>query len=152
MTTPNDLPPGHRADLAFVSLWKGWLVSGALPLAERLRTLEAIAACVRGPVTAEVVAAVEPANGVFEQIVTEAIRLAAGSEDGKPCFDILERPDVFEDLTRLNPSIGAAPGRRMTGPNLGPNRCQTARNWALQDPTRGSGNRPQIAQKHTQAY
>ena len=113
MTTPAldemvaNLPPGYRADLAFVSLWKRWLM-GELSLADRLRTLEAIGACARGPVTAAAIAAIEPANEVFAQIITDAIRLAAGSEDGKPCFDILERADVFEDLMRLNPSLGQA--------------------------------------------
>jgi hypothetical protein len=101
-----NLPPGYRADLALISYFKHELVSCELTVGERLRMLEAIEGCVRGPLTAAAITAVEPANEALAAVITQAIRAAAGSEDGAPCFDILDR--TFEDLMALNPSIRQA--------------------------------------------
>jgi len=101
-----NLPPGHKAELAFVSFWKRELLVSKLSVAERLRILEVIAASARGPVPLTAVAVIEPATDALATVITEAIRAAAGSEDGTPCFDILERS--FESLMALHPSIREA--------------------------------------------
>src|SRR5262245_61081772 len=103
MTT---LPPACQTELIFVAYFKRELVSGELSAGERLRILEWLDGCACGPVTGEAIAVIEPGNEVFAQIITEAVRAAAASEDGQPCFDILER--AFNDLARINPSLGQA--------------------------------------------
>jgi hypothetical protein len=96
------------SDFAFISFLKHQLLAAGLSVGERLRMLEAIDGCAIGPLTPQAIAVIEPANEVFAAIVVEAIRHAAGSEDGAPCFDVLERPAVFADLVRLNPSLRQA--------------------------------------------
>ena len=99
--------PAHQSDLVLIAVWKRWL-TGKLSVRERLRLLEAIEACIRGPVTAEAIAAIEPADEVFEQIVAEATRAASPKDGGEPFFAILERAEVFENLRHLNPSLDRA--------------------------------------------
>jgi len=99
--------PAHQSELVLVAVWKRAL-GGTLSVRERLKLLEAIEASIRGPVTAEAIAAIEPACPVFEQIVAEATRAASPKDGGEPFFAILECPQVFENLQRLNPSIGRA--------------------------------------------
>jgi hypothetical protein len=100
------LPSGYRANLAMISLAKRWLTRDDLAVAERLHTLKSIKEMACGLITAPALAAIEPACGVFEEIVAKAVKLSiASKDDGAAMCKVLERPEVFENLLRLNPSL-----------------------------------------------
>ena len=109
------LPTGYRGNLIMAVMAKRWLAADKLPLAERVLHLEGLDKLAFGVVTAEAIAAIEPASDVFEQIFNEAMRVDTGENQAATAFGILERDDVFRGLLRLNPSLTTAikPHRRV---------------------------------------
>jgi hypothetical protein len=100
------LPSGYRANLIMIALAKRWLARDDITVAERLRTLKAIKGMAHGLIGKPALAAIEPANDTFEAIVAKGVRLSiAQDDDGTAMFKILEQPDVFENLLKLNPSL-----------------------------------------------
>jgi hypothetical protein len=98
----------HRTVLLFISVAKRWL-QGELSVAERLYILEWIDARADMMITPAVIAAIEPADDVSLEIVSEALRLSLAADDnGSATFAVLERETVAGDLLALNPSITQA--------------------------------------------
>ena len=87
---------------------KRWLAADKLPLNERLLHLEGLDKLAFGVLTAEAIAAIEPASDTFEQIFNEAMWVDTGENQAATAFSILERDAVFQDLLRLNPSLVTA--------------------------------------------
>jgi hypothetical protein len=91
--------------LLFIACAKRWLL-GEMSTGDRLHMLEWLAARVAGPITADMIAAVQPADDTTEQIIAEAMRLVPADDDnGAAMFQVLERPDVAGNLLKLNPSL-----------------------------------------------
>jgi hypothetical protein len=101
-------PIGYRPNLIMIAMTKKWLAADKLPLNERLFYLEELDKMAFGAITPEVVAAIEPACSVFEEIFTQAMRVNTGDNQCETAFGILERDEVFQDLLRLNPSLSTA--------------------------------------------
>jgi hypothetical protein len=93
-------PVGHLMSLAYIAHFKYALTTLSMEAHERLRFLNYIAGCVDGPITADAVAAIEPACATAVQMLHELNKVPRGQaprtfQDG----------DVFRLLSRLNPSL-----------------------------------------------
>jgi hypothetical protein len=102
------IPAGFRSSLIGIAMAKKWLQGDDLSVADRLHHLEFVRSQAFGVLTAEAVAAIEPASDTFEQIFTEAMRVNPGDNQCETAFGILDRDEIFADLVRLNPSISGA--------------------------------------------
>jgi hypothetical protein len=83
-----------------------------------LTALDRLARHVNGTLTAEAIAAIEPACDRFAELFNEIMKLvpkraspfdpALRCSDHKPAFDVLEKPETFEVFANLNPSLREA--------------------------------------------
>jgi hypothetical protein len=94
------MPIGHLFNLAFVSFIKHGLLTIEMKAGDRLKLLDSIAGIISGPVTAEAVAAIEPADPVGVKMIREIMKLPV--ERQTRAFD---DGGVFRLLGRLNPSL-----------------------------------------------
>jgi hypothetical protein len=94
------MPIGHLFNMAFVSYIKHGLLTLQMTASDRLKFLDAIAGTISGPVTAEAVAAIEPADAVGVKMIREIMKLPV--ERQTRAFD---DGDVFRLLAQLNPSL-----------------------------------------------
>jgi hypothetical protein len=92
-------PAGYRFEIVFLSRLKYDLIRHPMTARDRLELLEDINGMLHDKLTAEVVAAVEPADDATAEIVDTAI--GAGFPAAS---DILTKDDVFLKLLALNPS------------------------------------------------
>jgi hypothetical protein len=97
------MPRGHLFNMAEISLFKYVLLNVELTAYHRLKTLDAIAGCVFGPVTEEAVAAIEPCCETGRKMLVEIHSLPVEKQTGAFCDG-----DVFHFLAKLNPSLLAA--------------------------------------------
>jgi hypothetical protein len=91
-------PQGWRFTIVFLSRLKYDLVRHPMTARERLELLEGIDGLLNEKLTAEVVAAIEPADDATAEIVDTAV--AAGFSAAS---DLLSKDDVFRRLIALNP-------------------------------------------------
>lgn len=94
------MPPGCLINLAYVSYFKLALLTVEMPAAVRLRLLEAIAGMVSGSVTAEAVAAIEPACNTAVEMFHELHKV--GTTQVSRAF---HDGNMFSLLAKLNPSL-----------------------------------------------
>jgi hypothetical protein len=94
------MPRGHLFNLAEISLFKYVLLNVETTAYYRLKTLDAIAECVFGPVTEEAVAAIEPCCETGRKMLAEIHSLPVEKQ-----MQAFEKGDVFRLLARLNPSL-----------------------------------------------
>ena len=93
------MPQAYRPELAFIAHFKRVLATRHdMPVGERLGLFEWLGSCVRGPVTATALAAIEPASGGLMEAVVKAVRLNCANTE--TAFQVLER--------RLHPSLLSA--------------------------------------------
>ncbi|MDH2353498.1 hypothetical protein QCM80_22960 [Bradyrhizobium sp. SSUT112] len=94
------MPIGHLFNIAFASFAKEALLKIEMTAGERLKILDTLAGMISGPLTAEAIAAIEPADTVGLQMLREIMRLPV--ERQVQAFDA---GDVFRLMARLNPSL-----------------------------------------------
>jgi hypothetical protein len=94
------MPRGDLMDLAYISTFKHALLNIEMTAGERLRFLDGIAACVRGPVTSDAVEVIQPACDTARQILNEI----SGVGPARAC-QAFSDGDCFRILARLNPSL-----------------------------------------------
>lgn len=98
-----DLPQGCLRELVWIAYVKRALASRNLPGGERLELLEWLGGCVRGPLTAAALDAVEPASDDLVESFTKAWRLHP--EEPETGLMMLGRREVFAELCRIHPSL-----------------------------------------------
>ena|SRR5215510_14093832 len=102
------IPVGYRVHLIAIAIAKKCLQRDDISVADRLHHLEFVHSQAFGSLTAEAVAAVEPASEAFEQAYTEAMRVDTGDSRAATGFGILERDEAFLNLMKLCPSLRKA--------------------------------------------
>jgi hypothetical protein len=91
---------GHLFNLALVSCCKQTLLTMEMKAGERLKLLDGMASTIFGPVTAEAVAAIEPAGDDDAEMIAEICSLPVGKQT-----QAFQEGDVFRLLAKLNPSL-----------------------------------------------
>jgi hypothetical protein len=99
------IPIGYRTSLIGIAMAKRWLSRDDVSVADRLHHLEFVKSQAFGSLTAQSVAAVEPASDQFEQAFTDAMQADSGETQCATAFGILARDDAFLNLVKLNPSL-----------------------------------------------
>jgi hypothetical protein len=94
------MPIGHLFSMAFVSFIKQGLLTIEMNAGERLKLLDGIATTIYGPITAEAVAAIEPADPVGLKMIREIMKLPIDRQTRA-----FSDGDVFRLLAQLNPSL-----------------------------------------------
>lgn len=98
-----DLPQGCRSEIVWIAYVKRALASRDLPGHERLELLEWIGSCVRGPLTAAAMEAIEPASDGLVEAIAKVTRLNPNSPES--AFAMLGQGEVFADLCEFHPSL-----------------------------------------------
>lgn len=94
------MPPGHLMSLAFASNFKRALLTVEMSAGARLKFLDGMARMIYGPVTAEAIAAIEPACDTAAKMLREINSLP--KEKVSYAFN---QADLFSKLAKLNPSL-----------------------------------------------
>jgi hypothetical protein len=94
------MPIGRLMDLAYIAHFKYALLSVPMSANDRLRFLDFIARCIDRTVTAEAIAAIEPACATS----VETLHQLNGVPRSETCR-VFQEGDVFRLLARLNPSL-----------------------------------------------
>ena len=97
------MPIGHLFSLAIVSVIKQRLLTVEMTAGTRMKLLDGIASVIDGPVTAEAVALIEPADPIGLKMMLEIMRLPI---ERQVCA--FTDADVFRLMAQLNPSLLAA--------------------------------------------
>lgn len=94
------MPIGHLFGIALVSVIKHGLLTVEMTAGHRMKLLDGIATVIDGPVTAEAVAAIEPADPVGLKMMQEITRLPI---ERQVCA--FRDANVFRLMAQLNPSL-----------------------------------------------
>jgi len=98
-----DLPQGCLSELVWIAYVKRALVSRNLPGGERLEMLEWLRNCVRDPITAAALEAIEPASDDLVEVFTKVWR--HNPEEPEIGLEMLGRREVFAELCKIHPSL-----------------------------------------------